>query len=115
LITEAELHEAIAECQGQRNPNANTCLKLASYYTILENLRKERKQEERQEPVPVYSYAAAPEPKTPAGITYTSETEFGRAVTGKDQEEVMKTMDELMTTLQAVIPRLYEGVMTRII
>ena len=36
MITEQDLLEAIAECQGQRNPNANTCIKLAAYYIILE-------------------------------------------------------------------------------
>lgn len=67
-----------------------------------------------KEPVPVYSYAAAPEPKESV-IEYLSETDFGKAVNGKSTEEVMRIMDELMTTLQAVIPRLYEGVMTKIL
>lgn len=108
MITEDKLYEAIAECQGQRNPNANTCLKLASYYTILEHLKGEK-----QMPMPIYSYATAQEPKE-SFIDYISDTDFGKAVNGKSTEEVMKTMDELMSTLQAMIPRLYEGVMTRL-
>ena len=34
MITEKDLQEAIAEGQGQRNPNANTCIKLAAFLTI---------------------------------------------------------------------------------
>ena len=41
MIKEEDLQEAIAECQGVRNPNANTCLKLASYYTILDHTKEE--------------------------------------------------------------------------
>ena len=38
MITEKDLQEAIAECQGERNPNANTCIKLAAFYTIRNEL-----------------------------------------------------------------------------
>ncbi len=38
MITEHDLQEAIAECQGKRNPDANTCIKLAAFYTIKEHL-----------------------------------------------------------------------------
>ena len=38
MITEQDLQEAIAECQGERHPNANTCMKLAAFYTIKNEL-----------------------------------------------------------------------------
>ena len=38
MITEKDLQEAIAECQGERSPNASTCIKLAAFYTIKEHL-----------------------------------------------------------------------------
>ena len=38
MITEKDLQEAIAECEGQRNPNANTCVKLAAFYIIKDHL-----------------------------------------------------------------------------
>ena len=41
MITERDLLEAIAECEGTPKPNANTCVKLAAYYTILNNMRGE--------------------------------------------------------------------------
>ena len=45
LIREQDLREAIAECQGKRNPDANTCIKLAAYFTILQNMYPEQKTE----------------------------------------------------------------------
>ena len=98
MIKEKELLDAIAECQGQRNPNANTCLKLASFYTILDHIQEKE--------VPAYSYAAPP--------SYESETEFGIKIRGKNTEEVMVVIDELMSTLSIVNPRLYNAVMSRL-
>ena len=101
MITEKELREAIAECQGQRNPNANTCIKLASYYTILDHMDKEIIQPQIQS----YSFATAP---------YSSDTEFGQRIANMDINDVLTVMDELMTTLSIINPRLYNGVMAKL-
>ena len=100
MIREQELRDAIAECQGQRNPNANTCMKLASYYTILDHMI------EREPDIPTYSFAAPAE--------YESDTEFGQRIRGKDVNEVLALMDELMETLRVVNPRLYDAVMRKL-
>lgn len=105
MITEKELHEAIAECQGTRNPDAKTCLKLASYYTILDHVKEPEREQERA--IQQYSYAYGPE-------RYQSDTEFGEAIRDLDEYEVMEIMDELMTTLSVVEPRLYASVMRKI-
>jgi hypothetical protein len=105
LIKEQELLEAIAECQGQRNPNSSTCIKLASYYTILDHIMKE---EPKVSEIPTYSYAAPPE------VQYESDTEFGRRVASLDTNEVLAVMDELLTTLSVINPRLYNGVMRKL-
>ena len=102
MITEKDLNQAIAECQGQRNPNASTCIKLAAYLTIKESLYG--KEEES------YSYANVPN----GVITYSGESEFARAVEGRRQEDIMPILDELMGVLQATNPRLYAGVMRKI-
>lgn len=104
MITDKDLHEAIAECQGERKPNANTCLKLASYYTILDHTQKE--EPERA----VYSYAPPPDTVDFA----FSDTDFASAVNGKSAEDMWSLMDELMSTLQIINPRLYNGVMRKI-
>lgn len=104
MITVDDLKAAIAECQGERNPNAQTCMKLAAYYTILRELEPE---------MSMYSYTPAPI-AVKETVDYYSETEFGREIDGKDMATVVKLLDELMTTLSAIQPRLYEGVMRRL-
>lgn len=105
MITQLDLDQAIAECQGQRNPNASTCLKLASYYTI--------KREMYGEP-PSYSYAPAPVQQAETLIEYDSGTEFAQAIQGKDSRDIWPIIDEAMTALQVVNPRLYAGVMRKL-
>ena len=108
MITEQDLQAAIAECEGARNPNANTCLKLASYYVIQDRLfgRNEKEQ--------VYSFAESPEKPVDNAIKYSSDTEFSRAIYGLYEDDVWPVIDELMSVLQATNPRLYDGVMRRI-
>lgn len=62
---------------------------------------------------PSYSYAPPPT-QTETIIEYTSGTEFGERISGQEAGRVWKVMDELMTVLQAVNKRLYNGVMDRI-
>ena len=105
MITDKDLEEAIAECQGVRNPNANTCLKLASYLTILDHQKAEEPHRT--------TYSFAPPRDNTVDMSF-SNSEFAQLADGKDAEEMWRLMDELMTTLQAIQPRLYEGVMRRI-
>ena len=105
MITERDLIEAIAECQGERNPNANTCIKLAAFYTI--------KNEMFGKPEQLPSYSFAPEP-VDTHIHYTSDTDFSRAIDNKNLNDVWPVIDELMTTLQVLVPKLYDGVMRRL-
>lgn len=105
MIKEEELLDAIAECQGQRNPNANTCIKLASYYTILDHIDSQEKKADG----PKYSFASGPE-----DVYYSSDTDFGRAVQRLEINGVLEVMDELMTTLSVLNPRLYDGVLRKL-
>ena len=107
MIRLDDLQEAIAECEGQKNPNANTCMMLAAFYTIKRELFGETEQP------PVYSYAAEPERRA-EGITYTSDSEFGQIVTGKDPERVMEIIDEMLGIIQGMSPRLYTAVLQKI-
>lgn len=105
MITKQDLEEAIAECQGQRNPNANTCLKLAAFYTIRKELFGEEKEVEQ-----LYSYA--PEPVET--IQTYGDSEFLEAVNGKSVDGVMPIMDELMDAMKVLQPRIYDSVMRKI-
>lgn len=113
MITEKDLLEAIAECQGERSPNANTCIKLAAFYTIKNELYGKSEPPSDSRSMPEYSYAAPPEP-VETTIDYYSDTEFSRAIDGRNQADVWPIMDELMSTVQALMPRLYDGVMRRL-
>ena len=110
MITEKNLQEAIAECEGQRNPNANTCIMLAAFYTIKRELFGKV---EQAQAIPAYSYAVSPQIATDQ-IEYSSDTEFSSIISDKYPADVWKIMDELMSTLQIVNPRLYDSVIRKL-
>ena len=93
LITRNDLLDAIAKCQGQKNPNANTCIKLAAYYTILDHTPEERFD---------YSYANGPL------------SEFVNVIDRKSSDDVMRIMDSLMEELQRANPKLYYATMEKL-
>lgn len=106
MICKEDLLEAIAECQGQRNPNANTCIKLASYLTILKSLEEDSdpKKESQDQPATqpeenFYSYA---------------ESEFMNKLAGKSVDEIVDIFAELMETIKVLNPRLYQGVLRKL-
>ena len=115
MITEQDLQEAIAECQGQKNPNANTCLKLAAYYTIRNELYG--KSEHSIEPV---SYSRAEKPDEQISehpeeyVDFYSGTAFSETVNGMISAKAWAVMDELMDILQATNHRLYSGVIQKL-
>lgn len=82
-------------------------MKLASYYTILDHIG------EKQEKMPParYSFSSKPDPKA----AYDSGTEFSDRIQGMDQHDILAVIDELMTTLSVVNPRLYEAVLRKLI
>lgn len=104
MITRHDLQEAIAECQGKRNPDANTCIKLAAYFTIMDAMYPQTPPE-----YPQLSSGAQP----PA-IEYDSGTEFSKAVKGRTADEIMPIIDELMSAVKVLHPRLYNGVMNKL-
>lgn len=111
MITEMDLQDAIAECQGQRNPNASTCIKLAAFYTIRRELFGDGNNTGQ---LPGYSYLPAPESTADPMIQNPSDSEFARAIDGRKQEEIWPLMDEMMDTIHAIHPRLYRAVMERL-
>lgn len=111
MITEYDLQEAIAECQGQRDPDAKTCIKLAAFYIIKDHLYPS--ETPVRDEMPSYSYAPAPEP-VETSITYTSDTDFGKMVEGRPAAKVWPLVDELVTTIQLVMPRVYDSFMRKL-
>ena len=115
LIHEQDLRDAIAECQGKRNPDANTCIKLAAYFTILNNLYPEEKPQSGLESgAGLYQMASGANPDPDPVIDYDSGTEFSRMVNGRSDTEIMPVMDELMETIKMIHPRLYNSVLNKL-
>lgn len=108
MITEHDLQEAIAECQGQRNPNANTCIKLAAFLTLQKEMFG-KGNVALPEPSG-YSFAQAPDDT----IGLYGESDFLKAIESKDVRSTFLIMDELMGTMQVLQPRIYDSVMRKI-
>ena len=123
MITAQDLQEAIAECQGERNPNANTCIKLAAFYTIRNELYPKQATKPEgsvQIGAPVfdnqvgYSFAHPPE-QAETTIDYYSDTDFGRLIDGRKASEIWPIVDELVSeAVQAFNPRLYDAFLRKI-
>lgn len=105
MIRKQELDEAIAECIGERDPNANTCIKLAAYYTIRRELYPDTAE---------YSYAAMPKEVAQPTAHLNSDSEFAQAVEGLPLDDVWGIVDELIQTVQVLQPRVYAAVLRKI-
>ena len=119
MITKQDLLEAIAECQGTRSPNANTAIKLAAFYTILDHLDNSGESsssssssshgpEADQNSFSGYSFAA------PDVVQFSGQSEFAKTINGKDQKDVWPVIYELMSLIQSMNERLYNGVMRKL-
>lgn len=103
MIREEDLKEAIAECEGSRSPTASTCLKLAAYYALLD-----RKFGSHENPtIPQYSFAAEPD------ILF-SDSDFSAIVEAKGISKCFPVIDEAMSALEMVIPKLYNATMRKL-
>ena len=125
MITEHDLQEAIAECEGKRNPDAKTCIMLAAFYTIRRELFGNPEQLTKQpdfsligdrsfEKPDDYSYAPPPD-QFETAIDYSSDTEFGRIIHGRRAAEVWPIIDELVSEpVFALIPRAYDALIRKL-
>lgn len=107
MITKEDLQEAIAECQGVRNPTANTAIKLAAFYTIRDHLFPSTTEE-------VQAYSYHPPEKQVEEVTYESDSEFSQAIRGKSINDVLAVVDEAMDVMKVMLPRLYAGVLRKL-
>ena len=97
-ITKRELNEAIRECE-EAPPSYQNCQRLATFYTIYNHMFPPERQSEIRTETVIEDYG---------------KSDFLLSVGGKNAEKVWNVMDELMSTLQAVNPKLYEGVLQKI-
>lgn len=100
---------------GKRNPDANTCIKLAAFYTILNQLYPKKDHGKDAQPViPAMSFAAEPEEPSEQVIQWEGDSDFAQEVSGRAVSHIMPIMDELMQTVQVLQPRLYDAVMRKL-
>ena len=112
MITEQDLQEAIAECEGERNPKSATCIKLAAFYTLKDHMYPKNDVSEKQESG--YFADSGKVSDNVAQITYISDTLYGKTINGLAVDDVLSVMDELMDALIALEPRLYDFAMRKI-
>lgn len=93
MITEDALLDAIRECREERNPNANTCLKMASYYILLDHLRIRQ---------PLYPPSGGPQ------------TQVKILADKISKEDLVGVLDELLGSLEGACPRLYDSTMAKL-
>lgn len=105
MIRLEELEQAIAECQAERNPNANTCVKLAAYYALKRELYGGEILDNKG-----YSYDA-PKPEPNSYIDFEGDTDFSRAVYGKNIYNILPIIEDLAETVKVLLPRVYAGFM----
>lgn len=106
MVTRQDLDEAIRECEGAPASYA-VCQKLAVLYTVRDYLFG-------GEGSRMSFAASSAEPEADVIGDY-GDSEFLRAVCGRDADSVWMILNELMEeTIRVINPRLYDGVMRRI-
>lgn len=112
MITERDLQEAIAKCNGKVDPSPDDAILMAACMVIRDHWFSDLCEEESPQ-MDGYS-TAAPAEQPEKTIHINSGTEFSQAISGLSQDDGWAIMDELMETLRALHPRLYNGVIRKI-
>ena len=108
MISEHDLDEAIAECKGKRNPTASDCIKLSAFLQLKERMYPEK----AGKSVPLeqsYSYSTGND-----SIQYSSESEFGKLVYGREIDQILPFLDDLVETVKVINPKLYNAFIGKI-
>lgn len=99
MITRQELEKAIESCESAPVSYQN-CEKLATFYAIYDHLYTRR--------------APQVERVAETKISVSGNSEFFRLIDGLEAKRVWDIMDELMTSVQVLQPKLYDAVMQKI-
>lgn len=107
MFTKAELIDAINELEEGRHSIQN-CSKLAAIYTVLDHLYPP------EEPQIDRGYSGEMMAPDTGLVERYGDSEFLDAIYRRNSSDMWLLMDELMTTLSVINPRLYDGVMRKI-
>ena len=98
MINKRDLERAIAQCERGDQDYAS-CQKLATLYEVHDHLYGQAEQTKSTEEAVVGVYGESP---------------FLQSISGAPADQIWSVMDELMSTLEIINPRLYRGVMRKI-
>lgn len=101
MFSKSELLRAIEELE-EAPATFQNAEKLATFYTLYDHLFTEGKMVQK------------PEPAREVKIDKYGGSEFLEAIAGEDAEHVWLIIDELMETIKALQPKLYQATMDRI-
>lgn len=99
MYSKRELLNAIAECETGLNSYQN-CQKLATLYTLYDHSfadHKPKAETVREQIIDDYG-----------------DSEFLQAVAGKQSEQVWKILDEMVSAVQVLQPKLYDAVLLKL-
>ena len=99
MLNKKELEKAIIECENLP-PTYPNCEKLATFYIIYDRLYGEKK--------------LRAETKSELTIGDYGTSEFLSQINGKESKSIWIVIDELMSGLKGVMPKLYNATMQKI-
>lgn len=100
-----EVERAIAELESG-DTKFSVCAKLADLYAVRDHMREDRAYE--------LGYSMAPAPQIAETLDVYGNSDFLKAVSGKEAASAWAIIDDLMDTLRVVNPKVYDGVMRKI-
>lgn len=119
MLDAAEIRKEIARLEYEESDYKNYA-KLADLYVIRQQMQED---EQGSRSTRLYAYsgdrapivqATTPRAAAPQTVGSYGDSDFLRAVEGKDPSKVWPIMDELMDTLSLVNRRVYDSVMRKI-
>ena len=113
MLDKAEIRKEIARLEYEESSYHNYAM-LADLYTIRKQMQED---EQGGRSMRVQAYSGNPAPamqmEAPQTVGSYGDSDFLRAVAGKDPSKVWPIIDELMDTLAVVNRRVYDSVMRK--
>lgn len=106
MITENDLKEAIAKCNGVSKPNETAYILYAAATYLLDRVEKEQSDNKA-----LYSYANAPMQEV---VDYYADTDLSKAIDGKNATDVWDVIEEVFEAVHKIAPRLYEAAIQKL-
>lgn len=111
-----EIEKAIAELEHSATTMSNV-QKLSYLYAVQDRAKRNEIEQEDQQAFEYSTRAAGrtvPAMSFSASATISGNSDFLSAIAGKDMLDVLEIIDDLIDTLRAANPRVYNSIMRRI-